>query len=230
MKKLIAVLLCLAMIFTFAACKKNPDTSDESETTTEETTGRPGDWVTNADGEVQTVVDSYIMLDENSKPMTEIVTDEQGSEKQQLVTTVIYDIETYPGAETVPTVAPGNTNPANVQAWPSYSFMSKLPKLADNVDDVSYSKNDEGEIAIIYFNDVSYEEYLAYVEKCKKAGFEQSYGHNLPEEEEAGASYIYYSIANGLYVGISYDTDTAPYRYCDVKISISSYDVSGAMS
>lgn len=229
MKKVIAVILAFAMIFAFAACKNNIDEGQTTEPVTEET-GKPGDWVTNAAGEVQTTAESYLVLDDNSKPMTEVVTDENGSENVQLVTTLVYDIVTVPGATQAPTVAPGFTMADKDMKWPAYSFIKKLPVLAEKVSDSSYSQNEEGEVAVIYLNDMSYADYLKYIDKCKAAGFEQTYGHNLPEKEVDGESYIYYSIANGLYLGVTYNTNTAPYRNCDVKITVANYDVAGINS
>lgn len=226
MKKMIAVLLCFAMIFAFAACK-NSSQNEEATTakSTEETTGKPGEFVTNDKGEIQTKADSYVLTDEKNQPITKIVTGEDGVTTYEVVTTIVYDVETYPGAETIPTVAPGNTLAPDTQSWPTHKFMSKLPEFADKVDDVDYSKSDKGEIAVIYLNDVKYDEYLAYVAKCQKAGFENSYNIKIPEKAQNGESYIYYSVSNGLYIGITYNTDAAPYRNCDMRISISSYDV-----
>ena len=229
MKKIIAVVLTFAMIFVFAACKNNIDENQTTEPVAEET-GRPGDWVTNAAGELQTTQNYYVILDDNSKPMTEIVTDEKGSENVQVVTTVVFDIETYPGATQAPTVAPGYTMADKGMSWPGYKFMEKLPVLKDKISDSSYSKNEQGEVAVIYLNDMSYADYLKYIDKCKAAGFEQTLGDNLPEKEEDGKSYIYYSIANGLYLGVTYNTHSAPYRNCDVKITVTNYDVSANIS
>ena len=229
MKKIIAVVLTFAMIFVFAACKNNIDENQTTEPVTE-ATGTPGGWVTNAAGELQTTQNYYVILDDNSKPMTEIVTDEKGSENVQVVTTVVFDIETYPGATQAPTVAPGYTMADKGMSWPGYKFMEKVPVLADKISDSSYSKNDNGEVAVIYLNDMSYADYLKYIDKCKAAGFEQTYGDNLPEKEEDGRSYIYYSIANGLYLGVTYNTHSAPYRNCDVKITVANYDVAGINS
>ncbi len=230
MQKAIALLLAFAMIFCFTACKNHTENNGDETTTEEITTGKPGDWVTNADGELQTVTTPYIFTEPGGEVKTEIVTDENGSEYAMPVTTVVYDIETYPGATQAPTVAPGNTLAPTSKKWPTSSFMSKLPVLSENVDEMNSSKKEEGEIAILYFNDVSYADYLKYIDECKAAGFAQTYGHNLPEKEEDGESYIYYSIANGLYVGITYYTNSAPYRNCDVKISVSNYDVAGIQS
>ncbi len=226
MKNFIAVLLVFSMIFVFAACKNTIVDEQTTEPVAEET-GRPGDWVTNADGEPQTTANHYVILDDNSKPMTEIVTDENGSEKVQVVTTVVYDIETYPGATQAPTVAPGNTMADKKMDWPKYDFMAKLPVLAEKISDAGYSKTQEGEAAVIYLNDMSYADYLKYIDKCKSAGFEQTYGSKLPEKEADGEDYIYYSIANGLYVGVIYYTHSAPYRNCDVKITVANYDAAG---
>ena len=229
MKKIIAVALVFATLFAFTACKNTVNEGQTTEPVAEET-GRPGDWVTNASGEPQTTQNYYVILDDNSKPMTEVVTDENGSENVQVVTTVVYDIETYPGATQAPTVAPGYTMADKNMSWPAYSFMDKVPVLKDKISDSSYSKNDDGEVAVIYLNDMSYADYLKYIDKCKAAGFEQTYGNNLPEKEEDGESYIYYSIANGLYLGVSYNTNSAPYRNCDVKITVANYDVAGINS
>ncbi len=228
MKKAIALLLCFAFIFAFAACKNNENNDGTTEaSTTQEPTGKPGEFVTDDKGEIQTKKESYILTDENDKPITQIVTDKNGESHAQVVTTVVFDVETYPGGETIPTVAPGNTLTPDIQAWPAHKFMSKLPKFADKVDDVDYSKTEKGEIAIIYFNDVEYKDYLNYIEKCQKAGFENTYGTKIPEKPHNGESYIYYSVANGLYVGITYNTDAVPYRNCDVRISISDFNVLG---
>ncbi len=232
MKKLIALLLCFSLVFAFAACKNRvdePQTTQEA-TTKERQTGAPGDWVTNAKGEVQTVTNSYVVPDENSHPVTQIVTDEDGSTRSEMVTTIIYDIETYPGATQVPTVAPGYTNPSNNEKWPGYAFMSKVPVLSNKVDDVSYSKTDKGEIVALRFNEVSYGDYLKYIEKCRAAGFKQDYGTKFPDKEIDGEVYIFYSLSYGLYFGVTYNTDSISYRDCDVKITVSNYDVSGIMS
>ena len=125
MKKFIAVLLCFAAIFAFAACTKN-----EPDTTTEPT-GRPGDMVTNDNGDVVTVTDFALILDENGEPQL----DSDGN----VMTTVGYAVATYPPAEgetlppkeTSPTVAPGNTIKSENAKWPADEFMSKLPKIKE---------------------------------------------------------------------------------------------------
>lgn len=226
MKKTLALLMAFAMIFCLAACKDS--VKDNGESTTEEaTTGRPGDFVTDANGEVLLVTKPYIITEANGEVKTEKVTDEKGSEYVMPVTTVVVDVETYPGATQAPTVAPGNTMAPTGKKWPKDEFMKKLPVLSENVDDINSSATEEGNTAILYFNDVSYADYLKYIEKCKAAGFEQTLGNNLPEKEENGESYIYYSIANGLYVGIVYNTDKAPYRNCDVRISVTDFEPEG---
>lgn len=229
MKNVIAVLLTFAMIFVFAACKNNIDENKTTEPVTE-ATGVPGAWVTNARGEYQTTGYHYVLSGDDGKPLTQVVTDDNGSEKYQVVTTLVYDIATYPGATQVPTVAPGYTMADKGMNWPSYEFLAAVPVLAEKISDISYSKSDEGEAAVIYLNDMSYADYLKYIDKCKAAGFEQSYGNNLPEKETDGESYIYYSIANGLYMGVIYNTDSTPYRNCDVKITVANYDVDGRNS
>lgn len=223
MKNVIAVLLAFAMIFVFAACKNNIDENKTTEPVTE-ATGVPGAWVTNAQGEYQTTGYPYVVPDEDGKPLTEVVTDENGSERARVVTTLVYDIATYPGATQVPTVAPGYTMADKGMNWPSYEFLAAVPVLSEKVSDISYSKLDEGEAVVIYINDMSYADYLRYIDKCKAAGFEQTYGNTLPEKETDGESYIYYSTANGLRLGVMYNTDSTPYRNCDVKITVADYD------
>ena len=224
MKNFIVALLAFAMIFVFAACKNNIDENQTTEPVTEET-GVPGAWVTNAQGEYQTTAYPKVVPDEDGKPLTEVVTDENGSERARVVTTLVYDIATYPGATQPPTVAPGYTMADKDMDWPSYEFLSAVPVLSEKISDISYSETDEGEAVVIYLNDMSYADYLKYIDKCKAAGFEQSYGNNLPEKETDGESYIYYSIANGLRLGVMYNTDSTPYRNCDVKITVANYDV-----
>lgn len=220
MKKMIAVLLCFAAIFAFAACTK-----DEPDTTTEPT-GRPGDMVTNDKGDVVTVTDFALVLDENGEP--------QLDEKGNVMTTVGYAVATYPPAEgetlppqtTVPTVAAGNTIKSENAKWPAHEFMSKLPKLRDNVDKATLVTTDKGQLATVYVNELSYADYLAYIETCKKAGFVQkNTGTKLPEKPEAGKSYIYYTVENGLYITMTYYTDEYPYRNCDLYISVSDYNL-----
>ncbi len=224
MKNIIAVFLVFSIIFVFAACKNNGDETQTTEPVTEET-GVPGAWVTNAQGEYQTTGYAHVVSGEDGKPMTEVVTDEKGSERLQVVTTLVYDIATYPSAAQAPTVAPGYTMADKGMNWPSYEFISAVPVLSEKISDTSYSKSDKGEVAIIYLNDMSYADYLKYIDKCKSAGFEKTYGNNLPEKETDGESYIYYSIANGLYFSVTYNTDSTPYRNCDVKITVANYDV-----
>ena len=224
MKKAVALLLAFALIFCLAACKNQVALGEE---TTQETTGKPGDWITNADGEVQTVTRSYLLTEENGEMKTEIVTNADGSEQAVPVTTFVYDVATYPGATQPATVPPGYTLASTGKAWPTESFMSALPVLSETVDDIDLQTNEKGDVAILYFNEVSYADYLKYVDKCKAAGFEQTSGSTLPETETDGESYIYYSASNGLYVGITYNTDSAPYRNCDVRISVANYSVYG---
>lgn len=220
MKKYISVLLCFAVIFAFAACTKN-----EPETTTEPT-GRPGDFVTDDNGNVVTVTDVGLVLDEKGEPQL----DSDG----KVMTTVGYAIATYPPAEgetippqtTAPTVPVGNTIKSENAKWPADEFMSKLPKIKENVDKATLVTTDKGQIAAVYVNELSYSDYLAYIETCKKAGFEQkNTGTKIPETPEAGKSYIYYTVANGLYITMTYYTDEYPYRNCDLYISVADYSL-----
>ena len=224
MKKFVAVLLCFAVIFAFAACTKKPE---EVETTTEPT-GAPGEWVTNADGEVQTATAPYLVLDENGQP--------QYDENSNVMTTVAYEILTYPPAEgetipvktTAPTVAHGNTVKSENAKWPEHEFMSKLPKAAATVDKATHQSNKDGsqQLATVYINEMSYSDFLSDLETCKKAGFTQkNTGTVIPEKAEAGKSYIYYTVANGLYITITYYMDDYPYRLCDLYISVANYDL-----
>ena len=219
MKKFIAVLLCFACVFAFAACtKKDPETT--------EPTGTPGEWVTDEFGSVVMTEIPFLDLDENGEP--------QLDENSQPLTTYVKQFATYPPAEgetlppktTAPTVAPGNTIKSEKAAWPSQSFLTKLPKLRDTVDKATYQKNDNGELATIYINEISYADYLKYIETCKKAGFEQSNKNTvIPEKAQAGKSYVYYTVANGLYITMTYYTDEYSYRNCDLFISIANYDL-----
>lgn len=224
MKKTFALLLAFVLIFSFAACKSQP----VNETTTEEPTGKPGDWVTDTNGEVQTITRTYVITEKSGEIETTHVTDANGKEIALPVTTFLYDIETHPGATQPPTSPPGYTMAPMGKSWPADSFFSALPVLSENVDDITTSKKEAGEIAILCFNEVSYADYLKYIEECKAAGFEQTSGDKLPEKETDGESYIYYSVANGLYVTISYNTDSAPHRNCDVRIIVTNYDVVAA--
>lgn len=218
MKKLFAVLLCFACVFAFAACtKKEPDT---------EPTGTPGEWVTDADGSVVMTQTPFLDLDENGQPQT----DANGSP----LTTIVNQIATYPPApgetippkSTSPTVAPGNTIKSENKAWPTESYMAKFPKLRDTVDKSTYSKGENGQLVTIYINEISYADFLNYLETCKQAGFTQSNpGTVIPESAAAGKSYVYASEANGLYITLTYYTDDYPYRNCDLFISITDYDL-----
>lgn len=218
MKKLIAILLCFACVFAFAACtKKEPDT---------EPTGVPGEWVTDADGNVVTTQIPFLDLDENGQPQT----DANGNP----LTTIVNQIATYPAApgetfpprSTNPTVAPGNTINSENKVWPTESYMAKLPKLRDIVDKSTYVKDDNGQLMTIYINEISYADFLSYLETCKQAGFTQSNpGTVIPESAVAGKSYVYSSQANGLYITMTYYTDDYPYRNCDLFISVADYDL-----
>ena len=104
--------------------------------------------------------------------------------------------------------------------------MSKLPKLKENVDKTTHVTTDRGQIATVYVNELSYSDYLSYIETCKKAGFVQkNTGTKLPENPEAGKSYIYYTVENGLYITMTYYTDEYPYRNCDLYISVADYSL-----
>lgn len=218
MKKFIAVMLCFACVFAFAACTKN-DPEEETQPT-----GAPGEWVTDADGNVVTTQFPVLVLDENGQPQT----DADGKP----LTTVVNDIATYPAAPgetiptTVPTVAPGNTIRSEEKAWPTESYMAKFPKLRDTVDKSTYNKDDNGQLTTIYINEISYADFVAYLETCKAAGFTQSNpGTVIPESAAPGKSYVYASEANGLYITIKYCTDEYPYRNCDLFISIADYNL-----
>ncbi len=217
MKKFIAVMLCFACVFAFAACNKE-------EAPPAETTGKPGEWITDENGDVVMTETPFLVLDENDEP----VLDENGKPQ----TTIVQQIATYPAApgETfptkAPTVAPGNTIKSEKAAWPAHSFMEKFPKLKDTVDKATYQKNDNGELVTVYVNEISYDEFLSYIETCKKAGFTQkNEGTKLPEKAEAGKSYAYLTEANGLYITMTYYTNEYPYRSCDLFINVSSYNL-----
>ncbi len=264
MKKFIAVLVCFAVIFAFAACTKdvNEGTTAVSDTTVSlpdnvklDANGNPvteytdtwvtdadgvsiptrvmvyathaaGDMVVGADGNVVTVPDFGFILDENGQPQT-------GANGEPL-TTYVYVPATYPtvAGETmaIPTAAPtkpvGNTNPSKNQKWLTQEFMAKLPKLRDNVDEAIYVTTSNGQYVNIRINELSYADFLKYIETCKEAGFTQrNTGAQIPQTPVAGKSYIYSSNANGLYVTITYYTDEYPYRTCDLYITVSDYNM-----
>lgn len=257
MKNFIAVLLCFAVIFAFAACTKK---ASEGETTT--ATTLPINVITDADGNAQTTLILEKATDKNGKEVTtyrsEYVTykaganvtyangdpvtatkysydlDENGStmldKNGNIRTNVAFSNVTYPPApgETTPpkpTMPVGNTSPSENVKWPADKFMAKLPKLRDNVDKVISSSNENGNLTSIYINELSYADFLKYAEMCRKAGFVQDNASLIPESPEAGKSYNYYSVANGLYVRAIYYTDEYPYRTCDLCITVSDYDM-----
>lgn len=272
MKNFIAVLLCFAVIFAFAACSKkttgsettavasapleeipsnvvldangNPVTEVTFQYATNasghyytEANGSPatissieykthaaGDIVVGADGNPVTVTEFGFILDENNEPKL----DENGVP----LTTYVYNFATYPTVPggTLPTTAPtnpvGNTNPSRNHKWISDEFMAKLPKLRDNVDEAISATTDKGHYANIRINELSYADFLKYIETCKKAGFTQSNtGTVIPGTAEAGKLYRYSSNANGLYVTLTYYTDEYPYRTCDLYITVADYDM-----
>ena len=155
MKKLIAAALVFVIVFVLAACKNRPVSSDE----TTEPTGTPGEWVTDASGNVQTTNTPYLVLDENSEPQTILVTDEDGSTVVKPVTTLVYEIQTYPPAEgetlnvtTQPTVAAGNTVASNHEPWPTDSYLSSVPKATKIVDRIDRSAKEKGHDTVIWIN------------------------------------------------------------------------------
>ena len=263
MKKIIAVLLCFAVIFAFAACTKKAvdgetttavelpanvitDANGNPETVTSvsvvyDADGKPkttyvseyktypaGAWVTDSNGMWVTQTEQFLVLDDNGEPMV----DENGVP----ITTYAYNNVTYPAApgETLPpktTKPAGYTTPSENAKWPADAFMAKLPKLKDNVDKAIGSTNKNGNFKNIQINELSYADYLKYIETCKKAGFVQTNtGTVIPSKSEAGECYRYQSVANGLYVTLTYYTDEYPYRTCDLLITVSDYDMMEAIS
>lgn len=193
---------------------------------TEYKTNPAGGIVTNANGDIVTVTDYALVLDENGNPML--------GENGEALTTVGFAPVTYPPAPgetiptptTVPTTPVGNTKPGRNQKWIAEEFMSKLPKLRDNVDEAIYATTDKGQYANIRINELSYADFLKYIETCKKAGFTQSNtAAVIPEKPEAGKCYRYSSNANGLYITLTYYTDEYPYRTCDLYITVTDYDM-----
>ncbi|MBQ9553088.1 MAG: hypothetical protein IJU96_10040 [Clostridia bacterium] len=233
MKKLICLLLTLSLVFAFAACQKKGGKTDD-ETTTDNY--QPGAWVTDASGVVQTTVVVMPATDKDGEFATVVATKEDGQTYYDSATTYVYSIQTYPAreGETLPTEAPpqtspvGNTLPSQNKAWPSDKFMAALPKAADKVDYLSTTTTEEGHCVSINVNDYSYEQFLKYTKTLAAAGFTQSYGNpEFPEKAKDGSSYYYGTIANGLYVTVCFNTDSAPYRNCDLNISVADYDVGG---
>lgn len=256
MKSFIAVLLCFTVVFAFAACGKKAsegetttdlpinvvtDADGKARTTlvletatdkngkvvttyrSEYATYKAGANATNSNGDYVTVTEYGLAIDKEGNTIL--------GEDGKALTTVEYSIVTYPPApgETIPpkTTRPvGYTNPSEKEKWPAAKFMAKLPKLRDTVDKIISSSNENGNFTNIHINELSYADFLKYIETCKKAGFVQSNtGAKIPETPEAGKSYSYYSAANGLYVTIVYYTDEYPYRTCDLFITVSDYDM-----
>lgn len=233
MKKLIAALLALSIVFALTACKNKPVNGE----TTTEPTGRPGSYVTDASGNVQTTADYYLELDESGQPKTEIIKDEDGSTRVMPVTRVGYEPITYPPkkGETLPattrhTMPVNNTVKSNHEAWPTFKFMEKLPKAADTVDRVDHSDTETGEVAAIWINEMSYADFLKYIDKCKAAGFTDNAAATPPAQEKEGEYYAFVSNANGLWITVLYSTSTYASRFCDVMITVADYDVANSMA
>ena len=233
MKKLICILLALSFAFAFAACQKKGGKT-EAETTTDNY--RPGEWVTDASGIVQTTRVPILVTDKNGEAATKAVTGKDGKTEYEAVTTYVDSIQTYPAreGETLPTEAPpqtvpvGNTLPSQNKTWPKDEFMAALPKAADKIDFLSTTYNDNGNCVSINLNDYSYEDFLAYTKKLTDAGFAQTYGNpEFPGQPKDGDAYYYGTVAKGLYVTVSFYTDKSPYRNCDLNITVADYDVGG---
>ena len=233
MKKLVCMLLTLTVVLTFAACQKKGGKA-ENETTTDNY--HPGEWVTNEDGVVQTTRVPILVTDKSGEAATKTVTGKDGKTEYEALTTYVESIQTYPAreGETLPTEAPpqtvpvGNTLPSQNKPWPDDKFMAALPKAADKIDFLTTTYDDRGNCASISLNDYSYEQFLAYTKTLDKAGFTQSYGNpEFPGQPKDGDSYYFGTVANGLYVTVVFYTDKAPYRNCDLNITVADYDVGG---
>ncbi len=232
MKKIICVLLTLALAVSFAACQKKGGKADE--TTTDNY--HPGEWVTDEKGVIQTTLSPLLVTDKNGEAVTKAVSGKDGKTKYEAVTTYVYSIQTNPAREgetlppepTAQTVPVGNTLPSQNKAWPTDAFMSALPKAASKVDFLSTSSGKEGHCASISLNNFTYEQFLGYIKILTSSGFAQSYGNkDFPAKAEKGAAYYYGTVAKGLYVTVVFYTDEAPYRNCDLSITAADYDVGG---
>lgn len=234
MKKLIAALLALSIVFALTACKNKPVNGDDT-TESSEPTGRPGSYVTDASGNVQTTADFYLELDESGQPKTQIVKDKDGSTKVAPVTRVGYAPATYPPpeGETLPVTTqyvakPDSTIKSTHAAWPAFEYLAKVPKAVDTVDRVDHSDNEQGEVTAIWINEMSYADFLKYIEKCKTAGFTENSAPTPPTQEKDGEYYAYVSQANGLWLTVFYSTSSYESRFCDVIITVADYDVAGS--
>ena len=233
MKKLICLLLTLSLVLAFAACQKK---GGETETETTADNYRPGDWVTDDNGTVQTTRTPFQITEKNGEVATKVVTGKDGQTEYEALTTYVDSIQTYPAreGETLPvetraqTVPAGNTLPSQNKAWPDDEFMAALPRAADKVDYLTTTDNASGHVASISLNDYSYEQFLQYTKKLAAAGFAQSYGNrDYPEKVTDGDAYYYGAVAKGLYITVVFYTDKAPYRNCDLNITVADYDVGG---
>lgn len=237
MKKFIAIMIAASVIFTLASCTSK---SNDTSTTTEET-GAPGSWVTNQNHEYQTYTDTFIVTDKEGKPVTEKITDEDGSTHIEVVTTEYFNIETYPAPEgetlpprtTQPTMPAGNTIFSRHEKWPEYDILTDIPKAKKEVDRIDYKKDDNGEIVNLYINEFSYDNFLKYVDNLIKAGYKRSEDavmKTLPEKATEGEMYSFISRENGKTISMVYYTDSYIYHSYDLLISISDYDVLESLS
>ncbi len=234
MKKLICLLLALALALAFAACQKKGSK-------TEETTAdnyHPGEWITDASGVIQTTRVPVPVTGKDGKPVTTAIADKDGSTRYEAVTDYIDTIQTVPAREddTLPTEPPmtnvpvGNTVPSQNKPWPTYAFMKALPKAADKVDFVTTSADSKGNSANIKINEYSYEQFLQYLKTLADAGFTKVAGNpDYPEKAKEGDAYYYNGAsADGLHVMVSYYTDHMPQRNCDLSVTVTDYDVNGS--
>ncbi|HBL40302.1 MAG TPA: hypothetical protein DDY98_01510 [Ruminococcaceae bacterium] len=230
MKKTICVLLTLTLAFAFAACQKKGEKAEEATTDNY----HPGEWVTDESGVIQTTLSPILVTGKDGEAVTKAVSGKDGKTEYEAVTTYVYAIQTNPAreGETLPTevqaqtVPAGNTLPSQNKAWPTDAFMKALPKAAEKVDFLSTSAGKDGNCVSISLNNFTYEQFLAYTNKLASAGFSQSYGNmDLPTKAVDGNAYYYGTVANGLYVTVVFYTDKAPYRNCDLSITVADYDV-----
>ncbi len=248
MKKTLMLLLTAALVIGFAACTRK--VGSNIEITGEPLTGKNGEQLTFSHEEIVTDDKGVVVTD----VVTEVVTNDDGSAMTAAdgkeITTAFYDFRTtvwseyltiappptdndgntFPPTEkaadeTYPTTPEGNTLASQNEDWPEYEFISKVPKIADKVDAVFYSpdKGDGHETLTVRINDMSYEDYKAYIKKCTAAGFKESRDFTVPDKEPK-ESFLFYSTDNGVWMGVTYYADKAPYRYCDVQLTVSNYN------
>lgn len=233
MKKAIALILAMSVIFAFTACTKKGGSADGDESDTASAV-KPGDWVTDKDGNVMTTVDNAILIDEEGSMITEVRSNEEGKTFYVPKTTLHVVPETHSAGEgeTYPVTTPdtlphGNTLASKHLAWPDYAVLGGVPQVKKEVDNIDYKKDSYGELVNIYVNELSYKDFLKYVDKLIDAGYvrsEEAAMQTLPEKAKDGQYYTFHSRVNGKILSMMYYTDGYPYHTYDLFLTVSDYD------